>query len=455
MNISRFFSSFIVSCTLLTATSAFALTGAFPSGTIPSPDSVKLYPDEALRKELIQKSKVVVIGGNGQEVARDSAEALMSRFYKDEFRNVHDPEAPMFSFMTKDANLVMGIGGALVLEGYFDWNGSIPGGDFNTYDINIPKTPENWRQLGGSASGTEIFFNLMGRQSVIGDYRVYIKGGFGGYANKGFKLKKAWIQVRDFTAGLAPTTFSDPAAQPDLLDPAGANGKIDKTNFLVRYLHTFKGKWTVAGSVEFPSSQLDVDDNHTSKCNDYVPDIAALGQFAWNRGLSHVRIAALLRTMSYRDLLTGTTHHQTGWGVMLGTTVRAARFLQFFGQTSAGKGMASYTGDLSSGNYDLIAEPNDEGILYAPTTLTGTVGVKAFWMKNLTSTFAAATLRHFAKKGTADDTYKYGQYLAVNLVYNFTPRLQLGIEYLAGKRMNYNGEHSNANRLMALFSASF
>ncbi len=434
------------------------VTGSYPSVAETAPDSaVRLYPDEVLRSEILKNSKVIFINGEeGARASRDSVESMIARFYRNQFRHSQDPEAPYFTFMSRDANLAMGIGGVIKVRGYFDWNGSVPNASFNTYLINMPKTPENWRQLGASCAGTTLFFNIMGRHTPVGDYQGYIEGGFNGYGNVGFKLKKAWFQLRDFTVGLATTTFSDPAAQPDLLDGAGASGKIDKSNVLVRYLHTFKGgKWTVAGSLEFPKSQPDVNDVDVRKCNDYVPDVAALGQYQWNRGLSHVRIAALLRTMSYRDLKTNKSHNQTGWGVMLGTTVRAARFLQIFGQSSIGQGISSYTGDLSIGNYDLMADAMDPGRLYAPTTFSATVGLKAFWMDRLTSTFAVATLRNFAKESTHDESYKYGQYLAVNLIYNFSSRLQLGVEYLAGKRMNFNRDHANANRLQAVFTASF
>lgn len=435
-----------------------AVTGATPYVSELAPDSaVRLYPEEAMRNEIVKGTKVIFMNGeDGTRANRDSVESMIVKFYANQFRNSQDPEAPYFTFMSRDANLAMGIGGVIKVRGYFDWNGSIPNASFNTYLINMPKTPENWRQLGASVAGTTLFFNIMGRHTPVGDYQGYIEGGFNGYGNSGFKLKKAWFQLRDFTVGLATTTFSDPAAQPDLLDGAGANGKIDKSNVLVRYFHTFRGgKWSVAGSLEFPNSQPDVDDVNTKKCNDYVPDVAALGQYQWNRGMSHVRIAALLRTMSYRDLVTNRSHNTTGWGVMLGTTVRAARFLQFFGQTSLGQGISSYTGDLSIGNYDLMADATDPGRLYTPTTFSATVGVKAFWMDRLSSTFAVATLRNFAKDSTHDESYKYGQYLAVNLIYNFTSRLQLGMEYLAGKRMNFNGDHANANRLQAVFTASF
>lgn len=450
-------SAILAACAASAPLSGSALTGAYPAEPGPAPaDSAVMLPDEAKRADLVSRSKVIFVNGDeGTRAERDSVESLIIRFYANQFRNSQDPEAPYFTFMSKDANLAMGIGGVIKVRGWYDWNGMVDGASFNTYLINMPKTPENKRNLGASVAGTTIFFSLIGRHTTIGNYQGYIEGGFNGYGNSGFKLKKAWFQIRDFTVGLATTTFSDPAAQPDLLDGAGANGKIDRSNVLVRYLHTFKGKWTVAGSLEFPGSQPDVDDRMTKKCHDYVPDIAALAQYQWDRGQSHIRVAGILRTMAYRDLIGNRTRHATGWGVQLSGVVHASRYLKFFAQSSVGQGMASYTGDLSIGQYDLLAEPDDAGILYAPTTMTATVGVKGYWMPNLYSTVALATLRTFPKDGVADGTYKYGQYLAVNLLYDITPRIQAGVEYLAGVRKNFGGAHANANRAQAVFTVSF
>lgn len=419
-------------------------------------DSLKLYPEESQRASLIKGTRVVYVNGAAGQVApRDSAESLISRFYDDQFRHSQDPEAPIFTFMSKDADLAMGIGAKVALSGWFYWNGFIAGSGFSPYDIEIPKNYDNLRSLNGTASGSSIFFTVLGKNKILGNYKVYVQGGFNGYKNSGFKLKKAYVQLYNFTAGLAPTTFSDPSSEPDVLDPAGSNGIVSKSNLLVRYMRSFKGKWSVGASVEFPSSQPDIESGFVTKITDYVPDFAALGQFQWNRGLSHIRLAGIVRTMSYRDLNTGKSHAVTGWGALLGSTIKAGSILTFYAQGSLGQGMSAYTGDLSNGNYDLLADPADPYHLYAPLTISATVGLKCYWMSNLSSTVAVGTQRSMAKKGTYSDSYKYGQYLAANIVYNITPRLQVGLEYEAGKRMNFNGSHGNANRLAAAFTASF
>lgn len=458
-NTSSFRKAAAIGLVAVSATAAFAISPSYSSSTqtdVQASDSIRPYPEEQQRAKLLKDSKVIFVGGDtGSQAKRDSAQALMSMFYADQFRHSQDPEAPMFTFMSKNADIAMGVGATVKLSGWFDWNGYVPGADFSPYNIEMTKNPDHDKSLHASAANSGIFFSLLGTNEKLGNYRLYIEGAFSGYDNKGFKLKKAWVQIRDFTAGLATTTFSDPASEPDVLDPAGGNGVASKSNVLVRYMKTFKNKWSVAGSLEFPSSQPDVSGGDVSKHLDYVPDFAALGQYQWNRGMSHVRLAALLRTMSYTDLTTNTNHNVTGWGALLGSVIKICPQLTLTAQGSVGQGISAYTGDLSNGDYDLLGDPAKPGHLYAPTTLAGTLGLKYYWMPNLSSTVALSTLKNYAKDGTNDSSYKYGQYLAANLVYNITPRIQIGMEYLAGKRMNFDGSHANANRLQALFTASF
>ncbi|MDE5957087.1 MAG: hypothetical protein K2G78_02115 [Muribaculaceae bacterium] len=443
----------------ITALPAIARTGATPSSAltdVQASDAIQMYAEEMARNNLLHNSKVIFINGDqGQRADRDSVESMLAKFYVDQFRNSQDPESPYFIFMSKDANFTMGVGGVISMRGWYDWNGMINDYNFSTSEIQIPKTPETKRSLGASMSSSSIFFNIMGRHTPVGDFRAYIQGGFSGYGRKGFKLKKAWIQMADFTAGLAPPTFSDPDALPETLDGAGADGSLDKNNILVRYLHTWCNHWTVAGSVELPSSQVDDSDPHTSLLRDYVPDFAFLGQYQWDRGHSHVRLAGVIRDMGYRDLTTDRNHHVLGWGAQLSSVARAGRIVTLYGTVCVGEGISAYLGDLSSGNYDLLADASDPGCLYAPLTLSGSVGAKVQILPRLASTLCLATLRHLPKANPAADTYKYGQYLSINAVYDFSPRLQLGVEYLAGKRKNCNGAEANVNRAEALLSFSF
>lgn len=418
---------------------------------------VRRHPEHEFLKDLVQNTKVTFIGkaDSTDRPSNDSVISMITKFYVDQFRHFQDPRAPYFMFMSKDANLAMGVGGVVRMRGWFDWNGSIQANGFSPYLINIPKDPANMRRLAATPAGCAIFMTIMGRRTRVGDFIAYLEGNFDGYQHVGFKLKKAYVTVNDWTIGYAPSTFSDSNAQPPTIDGAGPNGRITHTNILVRYMHTFGNRWSVAGSFEFPDSHPDITDGQTKKCSDYVPDLCVMGQYQWDDGLSHVRLSGLLRVMPYRDLIAGKTRNVIGWGVQLSSMFKLFRPLTVYAMANIGQGHASYLGDMSIGNYDLVGYTTNPGKLYAPTSFGLTFGLKYNFRKNIYACIALSEMRYLPKHHINNNDYKYGLYSAVNLFWDITPRFQTGIEYLCGKRMNFNRTHANANRIDALFQFSF
>lgn len=443
-------------CMILATMSVYSLVAS--DGFAAQRDSVTtpaLYPEQIAQKKIVESTQIIMPGNSKVNADSDSIRRLISQFYINQFRHSQDPQVPYFMFMSKSGNLTLGVGGTVRMRGWFDWNGSIPANGFSPFAIEIPKNPTNMRRLGATPAGTGLFMTLIGNNPVLGSFLGYIEGNFDGYNHVGFKLKKAYVTIRDWTVGYATSTFSDPAAEPPVIDGAGANGKISKTNVLVRYLHTFRNGISVAGSFEFPKSQTDADAVNTAACSDYVPDIAAFAQYQWNQGLSHVRLSGLLRFMNYRDLLENCNHHVAGWGVQASSVVKIYNPFSLFGIVAYGQGHESYIGDLSGGNFDLVGDSFTPGKMYAPKALSLTAGAKFYFMNNLYASATAAMLRYYPKKGVEGTIYKYGMYGALSMFWDITPRLQVGAEYLAGKKKTFNGEHGNANRIDALFMLSF
>lgn len=420
-------------------------------------DTAKLrYPEEEARRNILKSTKVIFLNSEEGENPRiDSVRTMINQFYVDQFRNFQDPRAPYFMFMSKDANLAMGIGGVIRMRGWFDWNNAVPANGFSPMAMPIPSDPTAKRQLKATPAGTGLFFTIIGRNTDIGNYMGYIEGNFDGYNHVGFKLKKAYFMIRDWTVGYATSTFSDPAAQPPVIDGAGSNGKISKTNVLVRYLHTFKSNWSVAGSLEFPQSGITDQDGYTKKCADWVPDVAAFGQYQWDGGLSHIRLSGILRTFSYRNLIENKNKNKLGWGVQLSSMFKVFRPLTLYAVASYGNGCASYINDISGNNYDLIGKPGKNGELYSPAAMGLMFGAKYNFLPNLYASMTLSELQFYDKKPHIPDNYRYGLYGAWTLFWDITPRIQVGAEYLAGKRVNFSGQHTNANRIDALFMLSF
>lgn len=395
---------------------------------------------------------VFVNGNDSNRAASDSVDSLLEQFYQDQYRQYYDPHAPYFMFLTKDANLAMGIGGRVLMRGWYDWNGVISGPNFFPYDIPVPPDPANRHDLGASFNSTTVFLTVLGRNTRIGTYMLYVQAGV---KNKNFALKKAYMKINDWTVGYAPSTFNDDGAQPATVDAAGCNGAISKTSVLVRYFHTFKNGISLAGGAEIPSSDQNDIEGETAKCADYVPDIVGLVQYGWDGGDSHVRASGILRVMSYRDLLTAKNNNVVGWGAQLSGRWQIVKPFALYLQGIIGQGVGSYTGDLSEGSYDLVPRREEPGGLIAPLSLGLTAGLEYAFSERWIATLALGECRYFERHNMNADEYKYGLYGAANVMYNITPRIQTGLEYVVGKRMNFDGAHAGLNRADILLSFSF
>lgn len=405
---------------------------------------------------LRRSHKIIYIDGQPYNVSQhhlDSLQNLIDRFYYDQFRNFSDPAAPYFLFMSKDSQLAMGIGGCVRMRAWYDWGGAVPANGFAPYLIPMEPDPTNMRRFGTTPSGTSLFFRVIGRNKKLGEYQLYIEANFNGYGGKDFHLKKAYAMINDWTIGYAPTTFSDPAALPPTVDASGPNNKLSSTSVLVRYLRPLSGHWTVAASLETPASAISVSDS-TKKISDWLPDAAAFIQYAWGRS-EHVRLAGILRTLGYRDLIHKKNHNKLGWGLLLSGVGHPHPQITIYGNLCGGQGFESLCGDLQIGNYDLVPVPGREGEMYAPWAVGWNLGLQYNFLPNLFASVTFSESRFLQRKGASPDDYKWGNFLAANIFWNLTPRIQCGLEFDTGERKNVDGKHRRAQRIGAMAQFSF
>ena len=413
---------------------------------------------DAQRDSVRASHKIVTFNDNSRttrsEAYNDSVRQLIDMFYYDQFRHFSDPEAPYFLFMSRDASLAMGIGGAVRMRGYFDWNGAMPGPGFAPMLIPMNPDPAAMRHFGTTPAGTCLFFRVIGRNKTIGNYQLYIEANFNGYQSRDFHLKKAYARINDFTIGLDNSTFSDPGALPPTVDAQGQANKISPANVLVRYMPQIGDHWVLAISAETPSTAIDTAEGQNKAVDDWVPDGAAFVQYQWGP-TAHVRLSGMLRSLSYRNLIENRNHYRTGWGVMLSSVAHPMPQMTTYATVNYGHGYASLGGDLSIGNYDLIPDAEVPGKLYAPASFGWCLGLQWNFRPNLFVSAQCSQTRIYEKRGTAlPDEYRHGVMAAVNCFWNLTPRIQLGAELDWGLRTNADGSHRHANRVgaMAMFS---
>lgn len=404
-------------------------------------------------------SKVMYIDGKptDQTKARqelDSMSRVIVSFYYDQFRHSQDPEAPYFLFMSKDAGLAMGIGGCVRMRGYYDWGGAIPASGFAPYLIPMTPDPTNERAFGTTPSGTCLFFRVIGRYKHLGQYQLYIEANFNGYQGRDFHLKKAYAIINDWTIGYAPSTFSDPAAVPPTVDAQGPSNKKTPTSVLVRWMPVVKNKWIFALSAETPATSIGADGTTTKTVTSWLPDFAAFAEYQWAPG-QHVRLSGILRTLSYRDMLTNKNYNPLGWGVQLSSVAHPGYAWTTYANISYGHGEASLGGDLQIGKYDLVSEIGVPGRLYAAASLGWCVGLQYNIRPNLFVSASASMSHYMPRPGVAGTEYKNGLFTDVNVFWNITPRMQVGAEFDLGRRQNVSGDTRWARRVGALAQFSF
>ncbi len=405
---------------------------------------------------LAASHKIISFGSGTDSITStraDSIRDLVYAFYYDQFRHFQDPDAPYFLFMSRDATLAMGIGGAVRMRGYFDWDGAIPASGFAPYLIPMNPDPTKMRKFDTTPAGSCLFFRVIGRNKKFGNYQIYIEANFNGYQARDFHLKKAYATINDWTIGYANSTFSDPAAQPATVDAQGPSNKISPTNVLVRWMPRFKKNWVAAVSVETPSTNYTTTAS-TAAVDNWIPDAAAFLQYEWGR-TNHVRLAGIVRALSYRDLITSTNHYRAGWGMMISTVFHPIPQLTIYGTANYGHGYASTGGDLQIGKYDLVPNFAKEGELYAPASLGWCAGVQYNILPNLFVSTSLSETRFLPSYEVEGSEYRYGLFGDVNVFWNVTPRIQVGAEFDYGKRMDFNGDSRWAKRIGAMCQFSF
>lgn len=426
----------------------------FVSLVLPTFSQSKPLYDQQIDSTIMSHKIIYVDNNTTAPAERDSIRRAISIFYYDQFRNFQDPGAPYFLFLSKDANLTMGIGGVVRMRGYYDWGGAIPVPGFAHMLIPMNPSPTDMRNLGTTPAGTCLYFRVLGKNKILGDYQLYIEANFDGYNSRGFKLEKAYAIVQDITVGYAASTFSDPAAVPPTVDAQGPTNKITPTAVLVRYMPVIKNKWYLAVSAETPSKAIDANNISTASVKSWLPDFATFAEYEWAKG-QHVRLAGILRTLPYRNLIQEANHNKIGWGLQLSSVAHPLNALTSYLTISYGKGHESLGGDLLIGNYDLIAQPGKFGEMYTPGALGWCVGLQYNFKPNLFATLQASETYFYPKDGVSPDEYKRGLFTAANVFWNITPRVLVAAEFDFGRRQNISGEHRYAKRVGALCQFSF
>ncbi|RGN48082.1 MULTISPECIES: DcaP family trimeric outer membrane transporter [unclassified Bacteroides] len=390
-------------------------------------------------------------------ISRDKAgDDIITILNENQLPRFQDPKAPRFILTDRKGKFALGIGGYVKATAEYDFGGIVKDVDF--YPALIPNGGSGdyaHNQFQMDITTSNLFLQLVGHTKRLGDFVVHVGGNFRGSGST-FELQNAYASFLGFTVGYTYGLFMDAAAGPATIDFAGPGGMTFYRATQLSYQRSFLKHWKAAIGVEMPDVNGTTNDN-LSISTQRMPDFTAYGQYNWN-SQSHIRVGAIARSMTYNSNIDKKAHSKAGWGVQASTTFNFLRKFQAFGQFSYGHGIGSFMNDLSNLNVDLVPNPEKEGRMQALPMLGWYAGLQYNITPKVFMSASYSQSRLYSKDGYPSDpseSFNKGRYFVANAFWNVTSNLQAGIEYLRGKRIDFNDQGRHANRVNLSVQYSF
>lgn len=421
---------------------------------------INLNHKNTMKKELLMLAALSLIASSASAQKQDRKQIL------EEARPILEENAPeggadkvpQFGIWGKQGKFYLGIGGAVKATAGVDLGDPIDNpNEFVTADI-VPVEAGNHAKLHLSAMQSNLFVNFVALPESDNQIGAFVSMIF--LDNYTPKLEHAFVKYRGFKIGYDYSVFSDNGALPPTIDYEGPNASTAVQKPVMSYSCSFgkKKAWTASIGLDLPS--LDpINANRTRSVNQVAPDVPIAIKYAWGEGSGWIKASAILRNMYYFNEVSQKKVDVVGWGVSLSGTAEILPGLTGYWQGVYGHGIATIMQDLSGGNLDLT--PSGNGNNLKATKSWGAFGGLTYnFTDNVSCTAAYSHIRNYVKAWENEPTpfgeqYKYAQYVVGNVLWDITPIISTGIEYLYGRRVNFDGTQAHCNRLQAMLQVKF
>lgn len=365
---------------------------------------------------------------------------------------------PNFTILGQEKNFIIGFGGNLKATASFDFGNPLDNENaFITSEIPSNAIPGNGAKWQFGAASSELWINAVAFPNDKNRVGAYINVNFQG-ENYAPKLQYAYLKWRNLTAGYDYNLFSDMGAAAPTIDFEGPNSFTGLQAPLVNFEKAFgkHGCWQFGIGANLPFASI-YNDDFSESVSQRLPDIPAYIQYNLRNG-GHLRFSAVMRNIYYRNLTTQRNNDLVGWGVKLSGTTNIGPLNLFF-QALYGHGISSYYQDLTECEMDLSISRLNPG-RRATLPSWGAYGALDY---AITDAFHfSASYSHMrlypGKDYIAPDvaaSYRYAQYLSTTLTYSINSALSTGIEYIYGRRQNFDGTSRHNNRIQTCLCFSF
>ncbi len=324
--------------------------------------------------------------------------------------------------------------------------GSVPGGSV-LRDFYVPAAIP----VGGDSSTTDFDIHIRESRFIFNvfrpeqDLQAYLEFDFS--ANTGGderttnatspNVRHAFLRWRDLLAGQSWSTFLNADALPENIDFIGP---VEGTVFIRQpQLRYTRGPWKFA--IENPETTVTPFGGGPRIVTDTanVPDLVV--RYNHTADWGHFTVAGLGRQLGIDG--PGGTDRELAWALSLSGKFDIGRN-DLRWMLSGGPGIGRYLG-LNTANEAVL---DGQGNLNAIDAYGGFVSYRHLWSDQWRSNF---TLSAFRADNDTDLTgmnvTQSAESAHVNLIYQATPHLRFGMEYIHGRREVESGASGNMNRL--------
>lgn len=382
------------------------------------------------------------------------ASQVEKAFKDNEPTGTTDNGLPRFAVVGKDHQFYLGLGAQFLGEAVFDWGGVVSSPEmFIPSAITRPK-PGNGGALGFGWQTSSIYMNFVAMPNTDNHIGVFFKGNFTG-SNNGFSCYHFYAKYRGLTVGYTNSAFTDGSAEPVTIDFQGPNGYPFITLFTAYWQQQFTPHISATIGIDAPTASFTTDKD-CERVSQRIPAVPLYIQYGWNEGNSHVRLSGIIRPMQYRNLIAEKNQTLTGLGIQLSGMTEIAGPLTLHFNAAYGRGIGNYIQDDYGMGLDAVctATPGDMELV---KTLGLTAGMSCHFSNKVSSNICYSHAANFTgTEGRPDNSlYRYGDYVAANVIYNINKFLSAGIEYDYGHCKSFGGESNHANRLQCQFAVTF
>jgi hypothetical protein len=273
--------------------------------------------------------------------------------------------------------------------------------------------------------------------------RAYIETDFYG-SGSSLRIRHAYVEYKGLLVGQTWSNFMDESIIPPTLDFEKPAAYAFARQGMIRYKHTISDNMYFGIALEESKAEGQAP-AEAGKFENSLPDLT--GRFRITEKWGHIQVSGYLATIGYR-YDTGSRDDFTLYGGNFSGQLNLSKKDKIIYQAVYGKGLGRYRGGQS-------VALDQNGNLAPLTDLGLSIGVEHNWTDKFSSLF-------FYNYGDVENTE--GQpvtalssttYFATNFIYNIMKGTFVGVEYLRGKRDDFNEANGTANRLQFSFRYSF